>query len=88
MENQIGFCVCSMFCCTLLCVFSSFAITSMVIALLSLSFWCLVIVIVLWPFPTVNWAGLQCVILIFPDHTHLPLIIVELAIGIAGPFHF
>ena len=26
---------------------------------------------VLWPFLTVPWVGLQCVIVVFPDHTHL-----------------
>ena len=26
---------------------------------------------VLWLFLTVSWVGLQCVIVIFPDHTHL-----------------
>ena len=25
----------------------------------------------MWLFLTVRWAGLQCVILVFPDHTHL-----------------
>ena len=29
------------------------------------------IVIVLWPFLTVPWVDLQCVIVLFPDHTHL-----------------
>ena len=27
---------------------------------------------VLWLFLTVPWIGLQCLIVIFPDHTHLP----------------
>ena len=48
----VGFCNCSMFCCALLCVHSSFAIISMgkreLVALLCLSSWCLVIVV--WPF--------------------------------------
>ena len=26
----------------------------------------------LWLFPTVPWFGLQCVIVVYPDHTHLP----------------
>ena len=38
---------------------------------LTVSFWCLVIVIVLWLFATVPWVGLQCVIVVFPDHTLL-----------------
>ena len=31
---------------------------------------CLVIVSVLWVFLMVPWVGLQCVIVLFPDHTH------------------
>ena len=31
----------------------------------------LVAVNVLWLFLTVLWVGLQCVIVVFPDHTHL-----------------
>ena len=27
---------------------------------------------VLWLFLTVPWVGLQCVIVVFPDHTYLP----------------
>ena len=38
-------------------------------ALLSLSSWCLVIVV--WLFLTVPWGCLQFVIVVFPDHTHL-----------------
>ena len=48
----VGVCNCSMFCCTLLFVHSSFAIILMgkreLVALLSLSSWCLVIVVVLF----------------------------------------
>ena len=29
------------------------------------------LVIVLWLFLTVPWVGQQCVIVVFPDHTHL-----------------
>ena len=32
---------------------------------------CLVTVYVLWLFLTVPWVGLQCVIVVFPDHTYL-----------------
>ena len=57
----VGFCNCSMFCCVLLCVHSSFAIILMgkreLVALLCLSSWCLVIVV-------------QFVIMVFLDHTH------------------
>ena len=41
------------------------------VALFCLSSWCLVTVIVLWLFLTVPWIDLQCVIVVFPDHTHL-----------------
>ena len=39
------------------------------VALLSLSSWCLVIVV--WLFLAVPWVCLQFVIVVFPDHTHL-----------------
>ena len=42
------------------------------VALLLLSYRCIVYVNVLWLFLTVLWVGLQCVIVVFPDHTHLP----------------
>ena len=62
-----------MFCCTLLYVPSSFAIVLMgkreLVNLLSLSSWCLVIVV--WLFLAVPWVCLQFVIVVFPDHTHL-----------------
>ena len=68
----MGVCNCSMFCCTLLYVHSSCAIILMgkreLIALLSLSSWCLVIVV--WLFLAVPWVCLQFVILVFPDHNH------------------
>ena len=69
----MGVCNCSMFCCALLYVHSSFAIilveTRELIALLSLSSWCLVIVV--WLFLAVPWVCLQFVIVVFPDHTDL-----------------
>ena len=40
-------------------------------ALLLLSFRCLVSVYVLWLFLTVSLVGIQFVIVVFPDHTHL-----------------
>ena len=62
-----------MFCCRLLYVHSSFAIILMgkreLVALLSLSSWCLLIVV--WLFLAVPWVCLQFVIVVFPDHTHL-----------------
>ena len=39
------------------------------VALLSLSSWCIVIVV--WLFLSVPWGCLQFVIVIFPHHTHL-----------------
>ena len=55
------------------CVHSGFAIISMgkrqLVALLCLSFWCLVIVA--WLFLTMKRVCLQFVIVVFPDHTHL-----------------
>ena len=32
---------------------------------------CIVTISVLWLFFTVPWVGLQCVIVVFPGHTHL-----------------
>ena len=69
----VGFCNCSILCCALLCVLSSFVNISMgkreLIALLCLSSWCLVIVV--WLFLTMPWVCLQFVIVVFPDHTQL-----------------
>ena len=63
------------FCYALLCVHSSFAITlkrkRKLVALLLLSYRCIVTINVLWLFLTVPWVGLQSVIMVFPDHTHL-----------------
>ena len=65
----------SLFWYSLLCVLSSFAIIlerkRELVVLLLVSFGCLVTVNVLWLFLTVLWVGLQCVIVVFPDHTHL-----------------
>ena len=73
----MGVCNCSMFCCTLLYVHSSIAIILMgkreLIALLNLSSWCLVVVGRL--FLAVPQGCLQFVIVVFPDHTHLLLLI-------------
>ena len=65
-------CNCSMLCCRLLYVYSSFAIILMrtreLVVLLSLSSWSLVIVVLL--FFAVPSVCLQFVIVVFPDHTH------------------
>ena len=69
----MGVCNCSMFCCLLLYVHSSFAIILMgkrqLVALLSLSSGCLVIIVGL--FQVVPWVCLHFLIVVFPDHTHL-----------------
>ena len=69
----VGVCDCSMFCCTLLYVRSGVAVILMgkgeLIALLSLSSWCLVMVKRL--FLAVPRGCLQFVIVVFPDNTHL-----------------
>ena len=80
----MGFCNCSMFCCALLYVHSSFAINLMgkreLVALLSLSSWCLLIVA--WLFLAVPWVFLQFVIMVFPDLIHLLFFIVKYNIGL------
>ena len=72
----VGVLCLSLFWYALLCVLSSFAIilkrTRELVVLLLLSYGCLVSVNVLWLFLTVMWVGLQCVIVVFPGHTHLP----------------
>ena len=68
----MGFCYCSMFCCTLLYVHSSIAIILMgkreLVALLNLSPWCLLMVE--WLYLAVPLGCLQFLIVVFPDHTH------------------
>ena len=72
----MGVCNCSMFCCMLLYVHSSIAIILVgkreLIALLNWSSWCLVMVERL--FLAVPWGCLQFVIVVFPDHSHLLLL--------------
>ena len=69
----VGVCNCSMFCCMILYVHSSFAIILMgkreLVALLSVSSSCHVRIV--WLFLGVPWFCLQFVIVVFPDHTHL-----------------
>ena len=69
---SVGVCNCSMFCCMLLYVHSSIAIILMgkreLVALLSLSSCCLVMVV--WLFLAVPWVCLRFVIVVVPDHTH------------------
>ena len=62
----------------LLCVLSSFVIILKrkikLVALLLLSNRCIVTINVLWLFLTVPWVGLMCVIVVFPEHYHLPFL--------------
>ena len=63
-----------LFCYALLCVYSSSAIIlkrkRKFLALLLLPFRCVVTINVLWLFLVVPWVSLQCVIVVFPDHSH------------------
>ena len=71
----MGVLCCSLFWYALLYFRSSFAIILKIkrelVALLLLSFGCLVTVNVLWLFLTVSWVGQQFVIVVFSDQTHL-----------------
>ena len=70
----MGFCNCSIFSCALLYVHSiaSFVIILVgkreLVALLSLSSLCLVVVV--WLFLAVPWVCLQFMIVVFSDHTY------------------
>ena len=68
----VGFCNCSIFCCAILCVHSSFAIISIgkreLVALLCLSSWCHRIAV--WLFLMMSRVCLQFVAVVFPNHTH------------------
>ena len=74
----VGFLCLSLFCYTLLCVHSSFAIVlkrkRKLVALLLLSYRCIVTVAAMWLFLAVPWSGLQYVIVVFFDHTHFLII--------------
>ena len=78
----VGVCNCSMLCCRLLYVRSSIAIILMgkreLVALLGLSFWCLMMVEQL--FLAVPRGYLQFVIVVFLDHTHLLFRILKFSI--------
>ena len=70
----VGILCLSLFWYALLYVLSSFEIILRskreLVALLLLSYRCIVTINVLWLFFTVTWASLQCVIVVFPDNTH------------------
>ena len=84
----MGVCKCSMFCCKLLYVPSSFAIILMgkreLVVLLSLSSWCLVIVV--WLFLAVPWVCLQFVTVVFPDLTHLLCLDLHVRLNLAWTY--
>ena len=71
----------SLFCYALLCVQFSFAIimkrNRKLVALLSLSFRCIVTTYTMWLFLVVPWVGLLYVMVVFPDHTHFFFFIVK-----------
>ena len=81
-------CICSKFCCTLLYVHSSFAIILMgkreLVAWLSPSSWCLVIVV--WLFLAVPLVCLQFVIVMFPDRTYLLFYIIHYYIDMSHSY--
>ena len=68
-----------MFCWAVLCVPSRYAAILVGMreldALLCLSSWCLMTVIVLWFLLMVPWIGLQCVIVAFSDQTYLSVML-------------
>ena len=71
----LGFCVCSMFCCAVICVLSSFAIILM--GLERADCFTLFVFLVYCDckcsvaFLEVPWVALRCVIMVFPDLTHI-----------------
>ena len=75
----VGVCKCSMFCSSLLYVHFSIAIILMgkrkLVALLSLSSWCLVMVE--WLFHAVPWGCLRFVIVVSLDHNHLIFLVIR-----------
>ena len=69
----VGVMCLSLLCYALLCVHSSFAIIFKkreLVALLLFSYRCIVTLCVLWLFLAVPWVDLQCMIVVFSDHTH------------------
>ena len=72
----VGILCLSLFLYTLLCVLSIILKWKRgLVALLLLSYGCLIPVNVLWLFLTVPRVGLQCVNVVFPDHTLLPSVL-------------
>ena len=67
----VGVLCLSLSCDALLCAHFSLVRTRKLVALVLMSYRCIVTINVLWLFLKVPWAGLQYVIVVFPDHTHL-----------------
>ena len=71
----VGVLCLSLFRNALLCVHFSFALIlkrkRKLVDLVLLSYRCIVTINVLWLFLRVPWVVQQCVIVVFPDHTHL-----------------
>ena len=71
----VGVLCLSLFCYALHCVHSGFAIIlkrkRKLVALLLLSYRCIVTINDLWLILTMPWVGLQYVIVVFPVHIHL-----------------
>ena len=71
----VGVLCLSLFCYALLCVHSSFAIIlkrkEKAGCFAIIVYKCSVTINVLWLFLAVSWVGLQYVIVVFPDYTHL-----------------
>ena len=70
-----------MFCYALLCIRSCYAVIlkrkSKLVALLLMSYICFDTINVLWLFLTVPWVGLQHLIVVYPDHTHLLFLVLS-----------
>ena len=68
-----------LFCYALLCVHSCFSIIlkrkKKLVALLLLSYICIVTINVMWLLLPVPWVSLQYVIVVFPDYTHFLFIV-------------
>ena len=81
----------SMFCDALLCVHFSYAINlkrkRKLVALLLLSYRCIVTIYVLWLFLTVPLVDLWYAVVLFPDHSHFLIMHIRQCSGARGlPF--
>ena len=78
-----------LFCYALFCVHSSFAVIlkrkRKLVALLLLPHRCIVTIDVVWLFLTVPLVGVQYVIVVVPDHTHLLYNTLDSKVGDGNP---